>query len=321
MTKFLYGAYGTGNLGDDLLLKSALEIHGKDAVVVSYGTPFLREIPNWVGHDPFIENPLEYLKPGDSLIYAGGGLFWAASHADVMLNCAKAARSIDCDVSIERIGAQGYHMNPEAVQQLMALCSSITVRDEHSVQLLKEAGMTDRAVYNPDFALVLKDAPPRNKAPRCTVGINHSATPFFHDEAHRRKTLEIYSRLVAANPDVDFVYIPHTRHFRVMSQNDIVYGEYFWNATGGRIKNPPFPATVEDFLELYAMMWGTIGWRYHLLATSVRMGIPTAFLGQLGGHKYGAIAREHKLPQINFDLSIPEILGSANRFVKSLLGE
>lgn len=318
MTTFLYGAYGTGNLGDDLLLKSALEIHGKDSVAVAYGAPFLRDAPIWIDHDAFIQDPSAFLAAGDRLIFAGGGLFWAASHADVMLNCAKVARSVGCDVSIERIGAQGYHSNPGAVKELITYCSTITVRDEHSVKLLVEAGITDRATYAPDFALVLQDVPDRVDWPCCRIGINHSATPFFHEDAHRRKTLEIYSRLAAANSDVEFVYIPHTRHFRVMAQNDVVYGEYFWNASGGRIEALPFSSTVEDFLDLYSTMSGTIGWRYHLLATSVRMEIPTAFLGQHGGHKYGAISREHDIPQINFDLGIPEVLGSANRFVRSI---
>ena len=315
MTTFLYGAYGTGNLGDDLLLKSALEVHGAGTVAISYGKPFLRNPPPWIDHDAFIADPAAYLSAGDRLIFAGGGLFWAASHADVMRRCALAARSVGCDVSIERIGAQGYHSNEEAVKELMSLCSSITVRDEHSVQILAAAGMTDRAVYEPDFALILKDAPVRKLAVKCAIGFNHSATPFFHDEQHRRKAIHIYAQLAIKHPDVDFIQISHTRHFRVMAQNDIVYGEYFWNGSGGRIANPPFVETVEDFLELYSRMWGTMGWRYHLLATSVRLGIPTAFLGQPGGHKYGALAREHSLPQINFDLPVEEILGSANRFV------
>ncbi|KAA8607351.1 polysaccharide pyruvyl transferase family protein [Salipiger aestuarii] len=315
MTVFLYGAYGTGNLGDDILLKSALESHPGDTRVIAYGRPFLKHPQDWIDHDAFIADPKAWLSQGDRLIFAGGGLFWAASHADVMRNCARAAREVGADVSIERIGSQGYHMNEEAVKELMSLSSSITVRDEHSAQILREAGMTDRARYEPDFALVMQDVPALAPSERCSIGFNHSATPFFHDPEHRKKALHIYGQLALQNPDVDFFHIPHTRHFRVMSQNDVVFGEYFWNASGGRIENVRFPDTVEELLGVYARMWGTMGWRYHLLATSLRMGIPTAFLGQMGGHKYGAISREHNLPQIDFDLTTGAIIGSANRFI------
>lgn len=320
MTTYLYGAYGTGNLGDDILLKSAYAIHGDEAVAVCYGAPFLKNPPKWVPHDDFIAQPEAFLKAGDRLIFAGGGLFWAASHAEDMRKIALAAHKLGCDVAIERIGAQGVHMNTEAATEMMSVCSSISVRDVHSVELLKSLNVTSAAVYEPDFALVL-DMPARKPSAVPLFGINHSATPFFHDDQHRRKALHCYQVLAERATDVNFTYVPHTRHFRVLAQNDVIYGEYFWNATGGRVANPPFPNTVEDLLELYATLWGVIGWRYHLLATATRFGIPGAFFGQVGGHKYGAFAREHKLPQINFDLETREIIPSLERFVHRVVGQ
>lgn len=316
MTVFLYGAYGTGNLGDDLLLKSALGVHGTEAVAIAYGPPMLENPPTWIDHDTFIGAPQDYLRAGDRLIFAGGGLFWAASHAEDMKNVAMAAQKAGCDVAVERIGAQGVHSNLPAATEMMALCSSITVRDHHSVEILKSLNVTDRAEYQPDFALILDAIPARNPGSRPRIGVNHSATPFFYDEAHRRKTLHCYSEVVATfTDDVDFVYIPHTRHFRVLAQNDIIYGEYFWHATGRRMENTPFAHTVEELLATYATLSGVVGWRYHLLATALRFEIPAAFFGQMGGHKYGALSAEHKLPQINFDLETREIIPSLNRFV------
>tara|TARA_B100001179_G_C18565910_1_gene392763 strand:- start:24 stop:1016 length:993 start_codon:yes stop_codon:yes gene_type:complete len=318
MTTFLYGAYGTGNLGDDILLKSALQHHEKDTVAICYGRPFLEEQPQWIDHDAFIENPSEFISAGDQLIFAGGGLFWAASHADDMRKVALEANKIGADVSIERIGAQGVHSNIEAAQEMMAVCSRISVRDEHSVSLLKELNVTDAAIYEPDFAMVL-DIPERKMAEKPLFGVNHSATPFFHDPDHRKKALHCYQVLVERFPDVDFTYVPHTRHFRVLNQNDVIYGEYFWNATGGRMANPCFPNTVEELLQLYSTLWGVVGWRYHLVATATRFGAPAAFFGQLGGHKYGAFASEHKLPQIDFNLETRQIIPSLTNFVNKAI--
>lgn len=321
MAVFLYGAYGTGNLGDDLLLKSALQQHsGEDCRVIAYGRPFMRDAPDYIEHFEFVKSPTDYLAAGDTLIFAGGGLFWAASHAEDMANVAEAAIRSGCDVRIERIGAQGVHCNIEAAIHLCQIASSISVRDTDSVALLKQLGVTDRAIYEPDFVLVLRDAPARKKTARPAIAINHSATPFFRDAPHRKKALHIYSEVSARfADDVDFYYLPHTRHFNVMAQNDVIYGEYFWQASRGRIKPVPFPDTVEDLLEHYSRMSGVVGWRYHLQVTATLFGIERAFLGQMGGHKYGAFAREHKLPQIDFDKSTAEIIASAGRFVTRVI--
>ncbi|GLQ54967.1 polysaccharide pyruvyl transferase family protein [Devosia nitrariae] len=315
---FLYGAYGTGNLGDDAILKAALEIHGRNnCKVVSYGSPFLRQEVDYIDHFAFIDNPKEFLSPGDTLIFAGGGLFWTASHAAVMRRCAESAREIGCDVQVERLGAQGVHAAIDDAKILFSLCSRISVRDHFSVDLLKQLNVTDRAIYEPDFVLELRDKPAKkfNKE-RIVVGISHSAVPFYYDEAHRRKTLHIYNLIVErCFGYCDFVYIPHTRHFNVIAQNDVIYGEYFWQASRGRIQSLPFPSTVEELLEYYAGVDVVFAWRYHALVLAKVMGAAAAFLGQPGGHKYSAFAKEHQLPQINFDLEPIEVAASAVRLI------
>lgn len=321
MAYFLYGAYGTGNLGDDLLLRSALQQHSdKECRVIAYGKPYMANAPDHIDHFEFIKEPEKYLSAGDTLAFAGGGLFWAASHAEDMASAAAVAKRKGCDVRIERIGAQGVHCNLEAAKRLCADASFISVRDHNSVDLMKRLSVADRAVYEPDFVLVMQDLPGRRRAVRPAVTVNHSATTFFADEKHRKKALHIYAELSAAfNGEADFFYLPHTRHFNVMSQNDVVFGEYFWQASRGRIQPLPFPKTVEELLEHYASMSGVIGWRYHLQVTATLFGIPRAFLGQLGEHKYGAFAREHKIPMIDFDKSTAEIIASAKRFVSRVI--
>lgn len=326
MSYYLYGAYGTGNLGDDLLLKGALFEHkNQDVKIVSYGKPFISDVDDYIDHFEFIKNPELYLRKGDHLAFAGGGLFWAPTHCEDMLKIAKAAKKIGCNVYIKRIGAQGFHCNPEAVKELMALSDSITVRDRNSVDILREYKITDRAEYLPDYVLTLskyiKQNYPKKAAGKIKIGINHSATPFYHDFEHRKKALHIYSQLAKKYENVvDFYYIPHTRHFKCIDQNDIIYGEHFWNSSNGLIRPFNFPETIDDLLEIYSQMNGVIGWRYHLLVLGTLFECDVAHLGSIGGHKYGAFARENKIPQIDFDLTTNQIIQSFSRWVERVAG-
>jgi polysaccharide pyruvyl transferase WcaK-like protein len=321
MKTYIYGAYGTGNLGDDALLKSALECYGtKDTITISYGKPFLEQEVNWIEHFEFIKKPEKYLNKGDKLIYAGGGLFWASSHADDMLYIAKAAHKKGCTIDIDRIGAQGVHCNPESAKSLFDLCGSISFRDQASVDLVSQLGLTERGVTKCDLALSINDIPndPYFETSSFKIGINHSATPFFYDKEHQNKTLHVYHEITKHCPDVEFYHIPHTRHFNVISQNDVINGEYFWKFSGGRIHSIPFPDSVEELLKIYSSIDGFIGWRYHMLVLATLMGKPAAHLGQLGGHKYGAFATDHNLPKINFDASTKDIIASGVRFIRKV---
>ena len=283
MAVILYGAYGTGNLGDDLLLKGALlEYEGEEVKIVAYGKPFINGVSTYIDHFDFINNPEKYISKNDILAFAGGGLFWAATHCDDMLKVTRYAKSLGCEVLVKRIGAQGFHCNQEAVKELMSLADDVTVRDENSVSILKEYNITDRARFLPDYVLTLKDYIDNNfklsKSEKICIGINHSATPFYHDFNHRKKTLHIYSTIAKKYKDhIDFFYIPHTRHFKCIDQNDIIYGEQFWAASGGLIQPFNFPDSVDHLLEMYSKMNAVIGWRYHLLVLGSLFDCDVAF--------------------------------------------
>lgn len=321
--KYIYGAYGTGNLGDDLLLKAALEYHrslpdNAYIRIVAYGPPFLEEPGlDVIDHDNFIRHPELYLSGNSSLHFSGGGLFWAASHCDDMLRVAKRQKELGGEVHIERIGTQGFHKNPDSVKQLFAISDSNTVRDKMSASLLAKYDVFSGANPSQDYVLTLDTNPyPRHEASRPIVAINHSATVFYRDPEHRTKTLRIYKQLAQYfTGRVDFVHFPHTRHFRCIDQNDVIHGEQFWCHSGGLIKALPFPASAEDALRTFSTFSGAIGWRYHLLVLAKLFNIPSAYLGQPGEHKYGAFAQENMIPMINFDLDEKAVLGSCIRFV------
>jgi hypothetical protein len=330
MKNYIYGAYGTGNLGDDLLLMGAIKEHsGEDIEVVSYGIPYTNGVNNYIDHFEFINNCEKYVRKGDRVTFAGGGLFWAASHAEDMYDIARKSIKNGADVRIKRIGAQGFHCNIDAVRKLMELCSFISVRDINSVQILKEYNITNKAVFEEDYVLTLKEEVNKIKeqkkhshSSKIRIGINHSATPFFHDEKHRKKTLHLYSTIADEyKKNCDFYYIPHTRHFNVIDQNDIINGEWFWKCSNGLITPFSFPKSTDELLNMYSQMDAVIGWRYHLLVLGNLFELKTAFLGSPGGHKYGAFALENNIPQINFDLSTSDILGSMRRWINRMLTE
>lgn len=322
-TKYIYGAYGTGNLGDDLLLKAALQHHrsltpSADIRIVAYGPPFLEEAQlSHIDHDDFIKSPEKYLSANSSLHFSGGGLFWAASHCSDMLKVAQYQKGLGGEVHIERIGTQGFHKNPESVKQLFRLADSSTVRDKMSADLLSRYGIYDSAIPTCDYVLTLNITDYKKiQTARPLVAINHSATVFYRDLEHRKKTLRLYKQLAQHFQGVvDFAHFPHTRHFRCIDQNDVINGEQFWCGTNGLIKALPFPETAEDALRTFSSFSGAMGWRYHLLVLAKLFGLPSAYLGQLGEHKYGAFAQENSIPMINFDLDEATILGSCKRYI------
>lgn len=322
-TKLLYGAYGTGNLGDDLLLKAALEHHraiSNDFLikVVSYGKPYLEEQIDFIDHDDFIADPANYISAQTDLHFCGGGLFWAPTHCDDMLKVAVYQKSCGGSVHIERIGTQGFHCNPDAVKDLFLLSESNSVRDKMSAEILAKNNVCNFANPSVDYVLTLDRSNYIQKnPPKPIVAINHSATVFYRDAEHRSKALRIYKRLAMSFKDqVSFVCFPHTRHFRCIDQNDIIVGEQFWCFSKGLIQPIPFPTTVEEALRTFSTFSGAIGWRYHLLVLAKLFSIPSAYLGQTSGSKYVAFAQENNLPMIDFDLDEELILQSCKRFVQ-----
>jgi polysaccharide pyruvyl transferase WcaK-like protein len=323
MVTFVYGAYGTGNLGDDLLLKSALQHHSdEECRVVAFAKPLLRDDIPYIPNGEFIQEPGKFLARGDVIVFAGGGLFWSDEHIRTMLSIAEVASSVGSGVEVERIGVQGVNLDAEAARRFFSLASWITVRDANSVNLLRRLDITHRAAFEQDFVLAMDYLPTRNRPIRPRVGINHSAIPFVHDEKHRLKALKIYGELSRELVNVDFVHVPHTLHFTQSDQNDLFVGEQFQEYSNGRILPLPFPKFAEDLVDIYSGLTAAVGWRYHLNVLSTFVGIPSAVVCQDDEHKYRAYATENKIPLFDFDNEIEQLLPKLIDFIsRSLRGE
>lgn len=316
---FLYGAYGTGNLGDDVILKAALQTYqNHDCRIICYGKPRINERIEIIDHYDFVNDPAKYLVAGDELVFAGGGLFWADQHIEEMCRSAEVAKGIGCIVRIERVGAQGIEIAPETARKLFNTCDAITVRDPDSVALVNELGVKPTVTYQRDYAFELQGRRTRLLRPdRIQIGLSHSAQSFFFDADHRNKAILIYYEIALRCKEIaDLVYVPHVRHYNVASENDVIYAEYFWQGSGGLITPLPMPESVEQLTEIYRSLDGMFAWRYHALALATRAGVPAAYIGELGANKYCALAQYYGLPQIDFALPVTDVVESAMRFVK-----
>lgn len=324
MKKVIYGAYGAGNIGDDLLLKSALLKHNcnrEDSLVICYGKPRLSELQcKLVDQNLFIQDPLPYFGEDDcSLHFAGGGQFWSDLHCEQMLHVAKAMKTFGGSVHLERLGAQGCLSAPETVRELFSIADSSSVRDTGSAQLLESYGIAYNVSILRDYVLDLdarKYASTKDEVP--IIAINHSDVNFLFSEEHRTRVLRIYKQLAMYYKGrVKFVYFPHVRHFSCLEQNDIVSGEWFWTFSAGLIEPLDFPKSCEEALLNFGRFSATIGFRYHLLVLSKLFEIPSLLLGDGGDHKYGAFCADNFIPHVDLNSDMPEefVMTSCIRFI------
>lgn len=310
-SKILYGAYGAGNLGDDLILKAALERHWKPADgqetstrVVCYGPPRVKVLPPLILQRAALQDPDRLFGPDTSLHFCGGGLFWTAEHCDEMLHLAKSQTRAGGHVFVERIGTQGFHCAPDTVRELLGLASRVSVRDKNSADLLVRYGIYDKAIVEHDYVLCLTARRHRDDVPAGPpiVAINHSPTLFYSNPAHRAKVIRLYTSLArACGSSVRFVYLPMVRHYRCIEQNDVVVGEELSVGSGGLIETlSPFE-TVEDLLDYFPRLSAVIGWRYHLMVLAHLHRIPGCFVGEFDEHKYAAFAKENDMGLVDFN--------------------
>jgi hypothetical protein len=326
--RFLYGAYGAGNLGDDLILRAALAQYWKSEDtheslrVISFGRPQLQKYPEFMLQPSALENSQNLFSADSTLHFCGGGLFWDASHCDEMLRLAEAQRLAGGSVYVERIGAQGFHCNPGAVRSLLELAGTVSVRDQNSVDLLRRYGVFENATREEDFVLTLKINRAKfiQKTALPTIAINHAPTLFYSDVEHRIKIIRFYTALAREfSGKVQFVYLPMVRHRWCIDQNDVLVGEEISVGSGGLVRTcPPFD-TAEALLECFPKFVAVVGWRYHLFVLAKLHGIAACFFGEMEEHKYLAFVKENNMSLVDFNLPEDESMMNLSSFIVDVL--
>ncbi len=326
---YLYGAYGIGNLGDDLILLGALQDYALDSVrIVCYGKPSINVDVDWISESDFKNRKEFFLKENDLLVFAGGGLFWADVHIYEMLDLARCAKKVGAKVYLQKVGFQGLHLAPDAVKELCNIADAITVRDFDSICLARNWFIDSNITHSPDFVFSLKEYVDKKRKTiqekklevRPKIGINHSNVNFYHVKEHRDRALDLYAQVINNyHEKIDFVYIPQVRHKNVIAQNDILYGEYFWQKTKGAIGTLSFPKNVDDLLNIYCELDAIIAWRYHSLVLGNVLDIPTLLFADMNRDKYQSFAKENAIPHIDFNLNDNQILWAFNCWIDRFL--
>lgn len=299
--RWIYGGYGVGNLGDDLLLISALNKWGKDCKVISYGIPQIDFDVKFIDFNLFINNLDLISSNTDEFIIGGGGVFWSEGHINDIFKIAKHIKKIGGKFIVDSIGTQGCSSAPEIVEKIIELSDDFTVRDRDSIRQLKMHNISNlhKVRQSEDLALIIDYSQFKNiqiESKKTIVAINYAVPNAGIEEFESFVgAISKISDILAEN--FEFYYLGHTRHNLTIDENDYITAENFRVISRNRVKSF-IPTNVKDLLGFYKSVDLTIGFRYHMSVISIAMNIPNLSIS-FGYGKYFAIADEKDTSHLN----------------------
>ena len=303
------GAFGTGNLGDDLMLQAILK-EEPDANVVAYGPPCLPFDVPYILTSEFMARPEHFFSTASSLDYGGGNLFWSNENLVDMLVFTQQAKLAGLPVRLQRVGLQGYEANEVYAKMLLRLVDSVTVRDSQSLRIAGQLGRKD-CEYVRDYAfelLGMDELPSRtSKVPR-KIGINFSDSRLTsNDPSHDGFILHIagiFSELARHfNGTLEFFYIPFCNHHSHRVESDLRAGAILFEASGGLIQYSEGIITTNDLVEEVRSVDVLVGKRFHMQVLGHGLGkvvIPLVS-DVLEQSKFSAIAWHHRIIPIQYE--------------------
>ena len=214
---YLYGAYGAGNFGDDLICQGALQKYPNVSVIFAF---FVK--PSLDGFDSSkiiltqnnCNNVIEHLKLGSDIknrrfIIAGGGLCWSSRHITEMLTIAQFCKQNEISLIIDRIGLQGMNNNIPDALQLLTHASSITVRDQSSKDTAYKFGFSQdvKIDVQPCFVRYLPELKYNINSINCFLSL------YLFLKKHPEDTIELCRKIVSTFPQLTFKYLIQTAHY------------------------------------------------------------------------------------------------------------
>lgn len=318
MTIYL-GGYGSGNLGDDLILKSILN-QDPSATIVAYGWPFLDKNHDFVEFGNFIADLERYIEGHKDLVFGGGGIFWSSDHIQELLIIALTAKTLGCKLHINRVSVHGFHYNLAASRHLLRLADRTSFREHDSLSLAKQYLACDRALVEPDYACSVI-APVRRVSKKgiLRVGINIGSTQFIDDEPFSNHLRQIYAGLARHfQEELEFYYIPFCTHASAHNQNDLAKADLLFSASDGLIKCAVV-TNVAELLDACSQCDFFIGERFHMHIIANAMKIPFLPFVHNEQTKYRALAREYDDAPTYYEFSQAFIMDSLARRVEKLI--
>jgi len=294
MNKFAFGAYGTGNLGDDAILEGMRRVYGKDLIAVC-SHPEAISLPSID-----MENFLTLVSAGDFVIFGGGGLFYSSAAVKEMETLAKTCLERGAIVECHGVGIEGtvWEEDKDSIRNFAQCMRAITVRSKKSLELLASIGVS--AKYTADFGFNLVSPKMREHRGR-HIGLVITA-PFSN-----QPEMERLAKIVQELTQIGIVHlIPHVRHFTGFGANDCLAAEYLFVQAHRptQVIIEPWAGTPTKLLEQYNQMDFILTMRFHGMVLGMvcnRMSKEKIGLACLTADlKYTAFANENNIPTYDF---------------------
>jgi polysaccharide pyruvyl transferase WcaK-like protein len=275
------GGYGYRNVGDEAILTGLLhQIGTHRRVSVVSRMPAETAALHGVNAIP-LRDSVRALRSHASLIIGGGGLFGRDMGALGRLTplYGLLASSLGVRVAIHGVGIDR-DMRPIAAGLLRRLgkrAVTFTVRDHRSAEILAAWGIGAEVV--PDLSASVPPAPARIGSEllrlagidpdRPVVGLALTAV-----RAHQTAALEAaVAHCIAAQPDVQFCFIPMSQHPFVDAHNDLLLGRKLQLRSPrlAVLEGSPRP---EEVMAVFGCLTAAVCMRYHSLLFAARTGTP-----------------------------------------------
>ena len=265
---YAFGAYGTGNLGDDAIFQGLVNNVSPEEVIQVYVN--VPSYPKNLDYDDMLRDKNLLINPNDILIIGGGGLFYNKLNLINMNRLADIALKYRMKIQIRGLGCEGNAQNEKSlIQSLCSKASLIEVRSKESKRIL-EGYNIDKVILKKDFAYDLK--PDIESAKKIFPEFNPNYPIVGISTGGNQDDIDKLSYIVRylTFRGVNILHIPHCRHYTDRYGNDVITGEILWSNIaiwcGERLNNfklLPYVKKPEILLGVYHLVDAVIGMRYH----------------------------------------------------------
>jgi polysaccharide pyruvyl transferase WcaK-like protein len=272
------GGYGYGNVGDEAMLAGLVAKYaGHRLTVVSRNPPRTAAL-HGVAAVP-IGAAMPALMAHRSVLIGGGSLFGRdMGRIGRMLPAfGRLARLLRRDVVLDGIGLDDVDPASAGVRRLLSAASSVTVRDERSLELARSWGVAaeldaDLSVHMPQ----VDDSVGRELLRGAGVDLRRQVVGLCLtgvDVALGGLMVEAAAAAMERMPGVEFIFIPMGRHPTVRTHDDLVLGRELQRRQPRLhlLETDGHPAGV---LSSFRFLDAAVCMRFHSLVFAERTGTP-----------------------------------------------